>query len=278
MIKLLILGSNGMLGSACEIFFSRTKGFDCYTCSRKSLSLNMGRHFVFQNAIHDIPILLGKVKFDFVINCIGDTSKGDFGHEQSFNMLQINARFPRVLAHYVDGTETRVLHVSTDCVFSGRKGGYNENDVPDPLDLYGMSKLLGECCNANFKTIRTSIVGPEMGQKNRGLFSWFLSQRGKVDGYKNAYFSGVTTWELASQLRQLIEDEWFDDADVMHVFGPRISKYDLLTKFKDHYNVECDLVAYDNPPIDRSLSSVYRSQVAKTWEEMLLEQKQYVIF
>lgn len=267
-----------MLGSACENFFSRTTGFDCYTCSRVSVGVDLGKHFVIKNAINDIPILLRNLKFEFVINCIGDTYKGDLGDEQSLKMLQINAHLPRVLARCVDGTNTRLLHVSTDCVFSGRKGGYTESDLPDPIDLYGMSKLLGESCNANFKTIRTSIVGPELGQKNRGLFNWFLSQRGKVNGYKNAYFSGVTTWELARQLRQLIDGEWLSVADVTHISGPRISKYDLLSKFKEYYYVECDLVAYNNPPIDRSLSSIYRPQVAKTWDEMLLEQKQNVIF
>ena len=277
MIKILILGSNGMLGFACANFFSKTPDFDCYTCSRKSMNANSDKHFVIQDPLQDIPILLRSKKFDFIVNCIGDTFKGELGERQSLSMLQINSRLPRLLASCVEGIETRSIHISTDCVFSGQTGSYTEKDLPDPVDLYGMSKLLGECWNANFKTIRTSIVGPELDKKNRGLFNWFLSQRGKVNGYKNAYFSGITTWELARQIKQLIVGEWYDVPNLAHIFGPRISKYDLLTKFKRCYNVECELVPYENPFIDRSLLSVYRPQVSKTWEEMLSEQKKYVV-
>jgi dTDP-4-dehydrorhamnose reductase len=166
-----------------------------------------------------------------------------------------------------------MIQISTDCVFSGRRGGYREDDEPDPIDLYGRTKLLGETGYDHTLTIRTSIIGRELAGAH-GLLEWFLAQTGEVRGYTRAIFSGVTTQTLAETLEQLIVDQP-ELAGTWHVAGEKISKYDLLRRLADVYERDVDIKPDDSVVIDRSLDDTRFRTATKLprphWVEMLEE-------
>jgi dTDP-4-dehydrorhamnose reductase len=168
----------------------------------------------------------------------------------------------------------RLIHLSTDCVFSGKRGHYVEDDIPDPLDLYGRSKLLGEVGSGNALTIRTSMIGSELGAKY-GLLEWFLSQRGKsIKGYTDAIFSGFTTIELCRTLKDIIVN-YADARGLYHLSSEPISKFDLLMLIKDKMRLNVDIVPDAIFQCDRSLDSTkFRKKfnyTPPTWKEMIDE-------
>jgi len=191
--------------------------------------------------------VLREMRPHFVINCIGVVTQRP---APVTDYISVNALFPHRLAVAVDGLDARLIHVSTDCVFSGRKGSYTEADAPDAHDIYGMTKLLGEPASARTLTIRTSFVGREL-QHQTGLFEWFLAQK-TCRGFTEHYFSGVPTIHLARVIRSLI------DADAMlsgvyHVSGPRMSKYELLCAIRDALQLDTEIVPDGSVRCDRSL-------------------------
>jgi dTDP-4-dehydrorhamnose reductase len=166
-----------------------------------------------------------------------------------------------------------MIHVSTDCVFSGRKGNYREDDPSDAEDLYGKTKYLGEVHESHCVTLRTSMIGRELSRK-QGLLEWFLSQRGRVQGFKNALFSGFTTLEL-SRIIDKILTEHPGKGGLYHVSSDPISKFDLLTLIKRKMGLRIEIMPAEEPRLDRSLDSTrFRSEfkyTPPTWEEMIEE-------
>ena len=143
-----------------------------------------------------------------------------------------------------------MIHVSTDCVFSGKKGAYSEDDMRDADDIYGMSKALGEIFDAPHCTLRTSIIGPEL-KDGTGLFHWFMKQTKEVRGFTKAFWGGVTTLELAKSINKAIQNNL---EGLYHVTnGKKISKYDLLYLFNKHRNIPLSIVPYDGYEVDKSL-------------------------
>jgi dTDP-4-dehydrorhamnose reductase len=169
---------------------------------------------------------------DVIINCIGVLIKGS--KADPGNAIYINSYLPHFLSNEVKKYGSKLIHVSTDCVFTGDKGWYSELDVPDATDTYGRSKALGELVNDRDLTLRTSIVGPELKENGEGLFDWFMKSKGEVKGYSNVYWGGVTTLALAKVMEQCIDE---NISGLQHVTnGTRISKYDLLDCFKYIWN------------------------------------------
>ena len=166
-----------------------------------------------------------------------------------------------------------MLHMSTDCVFSGKKGYYEEGDLPDPEDLYGRTKYLGEVYESHCVTLRTSIIGKELSRK-QGLLEWFLSQRGSVQGFRNALFSGFTTLEL-SRIIEKILTEYSKKGGLYHVSSDPVSKFDLLTLIKRKMGLRIEIIPAEEPRLDRSLDSTkFRKEFNYTppaWEEMIEE-------
>lgn len=187
-----------------------------------------------------------------ILNCIG-VVKQLASAKDPLTVIPINAILPHRLARLADLIGARLIHVSTDCVFSGRKGGYMETDIPDAEDLYGRSKLLGEVDYDNAVTLRTSIIGREIGSRN-GLVEWFLSQRGRTQGYRRAIFSGLTTDELVNVMIQHVLPNP-SLRGVYHVSVDPISKFELLTIIKDTYRHPVEIEPDDRLAIDRSLNS-----------------------
>ena len=146
----------------------------------------------------------------------------------------------------------RLIHLSTDCIFSGNKGFYSENDIPDPTDIYGRSKLIGELDYDNTLTIRKSVIGHELLTK-KGLLEWFLDQKNPIQGYKNVIFSGITVLELARLIEQYIIPK-NDLKGILNISGESISKFDLLKIIADIYKKKIDIIPNDLIKVNRSLN------------------------
>ncbi len=190
-------------------------------------------------------------KPDAVVNAVGIVKQRDEAHD-SIPSLEINALFPHVLAETCAATGSRLIHMSTDCVFSGEHGAYTEADESDARDLYGRSKFLGELHCSHCVTMRTSIIGLELS-RNTGLVEWFLAQRGKIKGYTKAIYSGFTTIEM-SRIIERVLTQHTELSGLWHVATKPISKYDLLCSLRvklgrDDITIEPD----DEFVCDRSL-------------------------
>ncbi len=188
--------------------------------------------------------------------------------------IEINAIFPHLLARLCREHGARLVHLGTDCVFSGKKGNYTEKDRPDPEDVYGFSKLLGEADGPGALTLRTSMVGPEL-QRKTGLVEWFLAQKGKsIKGWRKAIFSGVTTAELARVIAKLLTMHP-DAHGVYHVSSAPISKFDLLTDLESRLKTGITINPDESFVCDRSLDSTrFRAAFGyspPTWDAMLDE-------
>jgi len=202
--------------------------------------------------IAGVKAAIEKYEPDVVINCIGIVKQLPAAHDP-LQSIAINALFPHQLAHICQQRGIRLIHISTDCVFSGRKGNYSEDDSAEADDLYGRTKYLGEVDYENALTLRTSIIGRELGT-NHGLIEWFLGQEGRtVSGYTNAIFSGLTTNALSDVIATIITD-YPEMRGVWHVAAEPISKYDLLTLVKTVYNLSIEIQPDNSVVIDRSLN------------------------
>lgn len=208
-----------------------------------------------------------------IVNCVGIVKQRDEA-SASIPSIEINALLPHRLVLLARAASCRLVHMSTDCVFSGRKGGYLESDVPDAEDLYGRSKLLGEVGQPGCITLRTSIIGTELSRKT-GLLEWFLSQRGgRISGYRRAIFTGFSTQEMARIIENLLVRHP-QASGLYHVASEPISKYDLLRQLNEALNLGTTIDPQDAFFCDRSLVSTrfltefnYRPP---QWGEMIAE-------
>jgi len=259
-MRILILGVTGMLGhtlfkilnqsSAHEIHGTyRSINSNIPLCYKNNKNLTAGVNVL---DIDLIKNLMNNCKPNVVINCVGLIKQLD-AIDDPLVAIPINSLFPHQLYNICEGLNTRLIHISTDCVFSGRHGGYRESDNPDPSDLYGKSKLLGEINNKNAVTIRTSIIGHELNAK-LSLLEWFLCQKIMVKGYAKAFFSGLPTVELSRVIIDKILPK-SDIAGLYHLASHKISKFELLKIIANVYQKEIDIIEDSSLVIDRSLNS-----------------------
>jgi dTDP-4-dehydrorhamnose reductase len=214
--------------------------------------------------------VLATAPFDAVVNCAGVTKQVPAGRDPVAT-IETNALFPHRLARLCGAGGVRLVHISTDCVFSGRQGSYREEDPPDPDDLYGRSKLLGEVDAPGCLTIRTSMIGREL-KGSHGLLEWFLGQTGPVRGFRRAIFSGLTTGALAGLIVEVLQRHTALTG-LYHVAAEPISKYDLLSLVNASFRTTIDIVPDDTVRIDRSLDGRRFRQatgfVAPPWRDMI---------
>lgn len=277
-MRILILGGNGMLGHAAWQSFR--KDFDVYVTIRGTFA-EVERFKVFDKEkticgvyAEDFPAfdkIADTVNPDIVLNCIG-IIKQIKEADDPIKSIEINSLFPHKLAVMCNMHNCRLIHLSTDCVFSGNKGHYTEDDTPDPLDLYGRTKLLGEISEGNALTLRTSMIGSELNTKH-GLLEWFLSQNEKsVKGYTNVIFSGFTTMTLCTILKSIIVNH-ADFKGIYHISSKPISKYKLLSLIKEKMNLKIEIIPDEELKCDRSLdSSKFQREAAycpPSWEDMV---------
>jgi dTDP-4-dehydrorhamnose reductase len=278
-MKILILGGDGMLGH--QLLKLLRERHDVKVTLRRELAAYAGsKLFSEQNAIAGIDVrmsdrllaALSEFRADAVVNAVGIVKQRPDGLDVIPN-LEINALLPHRLAIACRAIGARLIHISTDCVFSGHRGQYREDDVPDPVDIYGHAKLLGEVTQPGVITLRTSIIGRSL-YRNASLIDWFLRQRGRISGYRKAIFSGFTTKEVSRVIAMLLE-EHPDASGLYHLSSSAISKHDLLIRLRDRLGRSIDIVPDDSVRIDRSLDSTrFRTEFGyqpPSWDTMLEE-------
>jgi dTDP-4-dehydrorhamnose reductase len=259
-MKIVVLGASGMLGSMAYRLMSENRALEVHATARSADARALFAPPAHNNIIVGVDAtdpdalaaLLRDTRPDVVVNCIGVVKQLASANDP-LTTIPLNAILPHRLARLCALADARLIHISTDCVFSGSRGNYRETDVPDAEDLYGRSKLLGEVDYPNAITLRTSIIGPEARSSN-GLVAWFLSQKGEVSGYARAVFSGLTTDELT----RLIVEHVIPRPELhgtYHVSSAPIDKYRLLSLIKDVYRRETPIVRDEKVVIDRSLDS-----------------------
>lgn len=214
--------------------------------------------------------VFARIKPQAVVNCVG-LVKQLAETDNPLIALPINALLPHRLAQLCDLAGARLVHISTDCVFSGTRGNYRETDRSDAEDLYGKSKFLGEVAYPHTITLRTSIIGHELASTH-GLINWFLTQEGRVKGYTKAVFSGLPTVELARVVRDLVLPK-SELSGLFHIASAPITKYDLLQLVAEVYNKRIEIIPDEEVVIDRSLDGERFRQatnyVAPPWPELI---------
>jgi len=285
MNKILILGGTGMLGHTLFRHLSSQGDLDVYATARSSSGIE--RWFP--------PGLIGKIRTDvdadnfdtviralaaiqphIVINCIGLIKQLPIANDP-LSAITINSQLPHRISLICRAAGARLIHVSTDCVFDGMKGNYGEDDPSNANDLYGRSKFLGEVAYAHCVTLRTSIIGHEL-KGQLGLVEWFLSQKGSVQGFTRAIYSGFPTIELAAIIKQYVLPNP-DLRGVYHVSSGAIAKYDLLKLIAEYYGKTIDIVPVDDVRIDRSLCAERFSAATgyrpPSWPELIEKMHQH---
>ena len=279
-MRLLILGGSGMLGH--QLWRGLHAQHDTWVTLRRPVA-DFAVHNLFDEAkaiqfddITDDTALeraLGQAKPEAVINCVGLIKQRDEASDEALT-LRVNAEFPHRLAKRCGEAGARLIHFSTDCVFAGTKGNYTESDPSDAADLYGQSKHQGEVADAHSVTLRTSVIGHELGT-NLALLDWFLSQRGQaISGYTKAIYSGFTTLEMARIVDRILTQHT-GLSGVWHVASEPISKFALLQLCREKLGWEGVIEPNDEFVCDRSLNADRFNQATgytpPSWEAMISE-------
>lgn len=259
-MKILVLGATGMLGNMVFRYFQNNELFETWGTIRSEKALSCFPVHFHPKLITNVDVLvhdelisvLGKIQPDYVINCVGLIKQQARAHDP-LAVLPVNSLFPHQLSRLCSLISSRLIHISTDCVFSGEKGGYVESDPSDAHDLYGKSKCIGEVIDSpHAVTLRTSIIGHELNS-NYALVDWFLAQEGRVKGYKKAIFSGLPTVELARVIRDYVIPNTHLSG-LYHVAAKPVNKCHLLTLIAEQYNKNILIEPDEQVTIDRSLN------------------------
>jgi len=279
-VKVLILGVTGMLGHKLYQLLAET--FDVMGTIRGNYS-SISKYGFFKesdivpnvNALEKFEIeeKIERIAPNVVINCIGIVKSVREAQDKMLN-IWVNSLFPHQLYDICERKGIRLIHISTDCVFSGKKGGYREDDLSDAEDIYGKTKYLGEVSGERALTIRTSLIGRELSTAN-GLVEWFISNLGgKVNGFTNAIFNGFTTVRFAQIMTNIIAKEQ-NLTGVYHISSEPITKFKLLTLMRERMGLDVEVEEYSNFYCNRSLdSTLYRNKTgfkSLSCEEMIDE-------
>ena len=250
--KLLVLGATGMAGHVVYTYLNETGKYDIATvCHSGKIEPNSYELDVYDTA--KLTQIIEKEKPDAVINCIGILIKGSKSNPA--NAIYINSYFPHKLSEITHSvlTDSKVIHISTDCVFSGNEGGYKDSDTKNALDTYGMTKNLGELINDKDLTLRTSIIGPELKKNGEGLMHWVFSQKetGELNGWQKSFWGGVTTLELAKVIDVVL------DSDITGLYqisnNEAISKYDLVSLIVNEFTLPIKVNKVEGTICDKSI-------------------------
>jgi dTDP-4-dehydrorhamnose reductase len=272
-MRMLVLGGNGMAGHMIVRYFRTVPGFTVFYTTRDrsdmdSLYLDASDFDAVEQTVED-------ARPDVIVNGIGILNQhAERNVEEAYRM---NGLLPHVLAEIANRHSRKFIHISTDCVFSGERGGYTETDKPDGTSVYAKSKAFGEIRRSPHLTIRTSIIGEEIRNNGIGLFRWFMSQEGTVPGYTNVPWNGVTTLELAKAIQHALDN---DVSGLVHVAHPKpISKHDLLHLFaRTFQKTNVNIVPDRSVHIDRTLASTRTDYhyPLPSYESMINEMREWV--
>lgn len=276
MIKVLIIGSKGMAGHIIKSYLE-DKGYDVYGTFREQESLSLGKNEFYLDAFdkENLNNTLNIARPNFVINCVGILNQ--FAEENPDIAIYVNGYFPHYLDRLSREYDYKLIHITTDCVFSGKKGSYSENDFRDAESYYGRSKAIGEVDNDRTLTFRTSIIGPDINENGIGLFNWFMKQSEAIKGYSNVFWTGVTTLELAKAIEASFSQNIIGINHLVN--NDKISKYDMLLLFRKYMNKnDIDIEKYEDYYSDKSLVRTKESFDYKvsSYEEMIKDMCEYI--
>lgn len=265
-MKILILGGHGMAGHVLVNHLMERNHHVKYTL-RKPAEDGIGLDVTDLDKVKELVL---SERPQVLINAVGILNEN--AEKNIHEAIVVNSLLPHVLAETLDIYGGKLIHISTDCVFSGERGSYTENDEKDGTNAYSKTKSLGEVVSAPHLTVRTSIIGPELKQNGIGLLHWFTKQEGEIKGYENVFWNGVTTLELAKAIDQMIAE------DVSGLYQlcakEKISKYHLLLLFKEIFRKKnVNIVGVKEPVHDRTLIHTRKDYYypVKSYREMLQE-------
>lgn len=272
-MKLLILGGKGMAGHVMVDYFMQKPQYDVvYTIrdlnDKNSLYLDV-------TDFKKLEEIIGSIKPDIIINCVGILN--EHASNNPLFAFQVNSLLPHQLSKLMERHQGKLIHISTDCVFSGRKGDYIEEDIPDGTSVYAQSKHLGEIIGDKHLTIRTSIIGPELKENGIGLFLWFMKQTGEIKGYQNVLWNGVTTLELAKATEEMIKHKV---TGLYHLGSEtKISKYELLKLIQKVFGKnDVKIIPDYEVVLDRTINStrIDFQYMIPAYEDMLVELRDWM--
>lgn len=274
MKKILVLGSIGMAGHLITLYF-KEQGYDVTAYSMHPFPYCKN---IVGNALdtEHFKQVLTSDNYDVVINCIGILNQ--MAEDNQALASYLNSYLPHLVADTLKDRPTKLIHMSTDCVFAGNGGPYYEDSLRDGLTFYDRSKALGEVEDAKNLTFRNSIVGPDMNEDGIGLFNWFMKQQGTINGFTGAIWTGVTTLTLAKAMEQAMNENLCGLYNLVN--NESISKYDLLRLFNHHFrNDELQILPSDKLQLDKSLRHRRTdfSFVVPSYEQQVAEMKQWTV-
>ena len=260
-MRLLILGSDGMVGHVVALYLKEHGHVITGIGERDPVLEDLG-------ALEE-EIRLGK--YNAVINCTAIINQN--AEADKVGAVKVNSLLPHFLEAATAGMDTVIVHRSTDCIFSGSRGQYGLEDWPDAASFYARSKALGELNNSKDITIRTSLIGPEEDENGGGLFNWFYNQKGEVNGFANAIWTGLTTIEFAREIEWLLENKKHGIFQL--VPDDAIGKYDLLMLFEKYYPGDRKINRIENKRVDKSLIPICGGYIVPDYETQIAEMRKW---
>jgi dTDP-4-dehydrorhamnose reductase len=250
-MKIFVFGKTGMLGRYVYTYL-KEKSYNVVGVGRKEVNASDSTNSL-QKFIQD-----NMSKGDVVVNCMG-TIKPRVDELGDINAIKVNSIFPRELANLCEQYGVKLIHPTTDCVYTGSKGDYNENDPYDVSDVYGMTKALGEPSNCT--VVRTSIIGEEVGQ-GRSLVEWIKGNKGgNTNGYLNHYWNGVTCLQFGKIVETMIEKDLFWTG-IKHLHSNKVDKYELSSIINKHFNLGITITPMEvSTSVDRSMTTIYEDNL-----------------
>lgn len=276
MKKILIVGIKGMAGHMLFQNLTNLGNYELYGIARNHKESS----HIFNLDISDTKSLQNIIEeknFDCIVNCIGILNRD--AEDNPEKAIWFNSYFPHFLEKITKNIKTKIIHISTDCVFSGKRGGYTENDTKDGVGFYAQSKALGEITNEKDLTIRTSIIGPELNQNGIGLFHWFMMQPAStvLKGFSLAFWSGITTLELSRTVHEAIQQNITGLIQIAP--DNKIDKFSLLKLFNEVFRKnEMNIEANADYNVDKSMISIRKdfNYQVPDYKTMLEEMKGWI--
>lgn len=272
-MKVLVLGGTGMAGHTISIYFKEA-GHDVTAYSRNKVSYCKSINGDVTN-FENLKNIVIEGQYDAVINAIGILNQ--VAEENKATAVLLNSYLPHFLSDITKDTKTRIIHMSTDCVFSGKTGGYSEFSFRDGETFYDRSKALGELENDKDLTFRNSIIGPDMNENGIGLFNWFMKQEGQINGFTRAIWTGVTTLTLAKAMEQALKENLTGIYNLVN--NETISKYNLIKLFNKHLkDNNLEILPSRKLSLDKSLVNNRTDFVFQvpSYEIMVFEMKNWI--
>jgi len=272
--RVLVLGSTGMLGHQLCNYLINNSDYTLFDIARNS-------KFRKETALIDVrnerKLLdyIKDVRPNYIINCVGVLISGS--NKNIEEAIFINSYLPHMLARISDEIKSKLIHISTDCVFSGKKGQYIETDHRDGQGIYAQTKILGEIVDNKNLTLRTSVIGPEIRDNGEGLFHWFMSQENEILGFTKAIWSGVTTIELAKVIK------WSVDRRITGLYhvtnNSTITKYELLDLFNKHTKKNINIKKFESKFVDKSFvdTRLLLNHTIPSYDKMIFEMIETIV-